>query len=865
MKISQYIEYKLKKFTNYGAENTLQEIRYILQEHLGISLEDQVFKKNLVIKKKQILQLEKIFDERKNKKPLSRIFQKTYFRDIKLIINEHTFSPRIDSEVLIDVLVQQKITIRNILELGTGTGALSISLLKHFKSAKSVVTDISKEAIYIAKKNAILNNTDNRMQYICCDWLSCFKNLNLQINEIVKVQDQKFKIVGYVKSVPDIGGAFVFGDFALTGKKTLDTLSLNNLGSFLNYEYKVKFNDEVSVLEGLKKVEELFLNEEQVRIRKSENAAGGLRRIIDNFSQFLSLVSISAMLIAGIGIANTLLSFINQKNSSIAVQKAIGIFSGNIKTIYYIQLSIILIFVSIFAYSSSFLLIPIIDGFVSDGLGLNIQAKFSIINFTKIFLVGLLVIIIFSIPTVNSIDQIKATSLFRNVFQSLQFKYTKLSIVLSLFLVVILMSLFSVWSSQPIYSLVYFISFFFCLVIFFILSRLTILFLRKNKYNFGISFKVALKNITQSKSITPITVMSLGLGITLLLTLAFVGSNFKREIAKSIPEIAPDYFFLGIQNIEKNDFQNAIFKLDENANIEIVPMVSAKLSKINGVDPHTYIDRTNDSHWVIQGDRRVSWVDDVPTDNPLIDGEWWDLSKPNKLQISLDSKVANDFGVKLGDTFVLNIYGKEIEGKVTNFRFVDYRDLSINFAMLLNPQFAKRIPHEYLSTVKFDKIEKFNDAEFIERFPSVSIINISDYLSKVTDVLNKVFIAVSIISTITVVIGLVVISSAIIVQGKIKTFQNLVFKILGFTRKEIIFSSIMEFIINFISIILFSTLFAVIASKYVIENIFQLKWEFDLVLFMNFSIAIGLLTLLLIIFTNLKYLSPKVYPLVRNE
>ena len=89
-------------------QKILQEIRYILQEHLGISLEDQVFKKNLTIKKKQILQLEKIFDERKNRKPLSRIFQKTYFRDIKLFINEHTFSPRIDSEVLIDILVKQK-------------------------------------------------------------------------------------------------------------------------------------------------------------------------------------------------------------------------------------------------------------------------------------------------------------------------------------------------------------------------------------------------------------------------------------------------------------------------------------------------------------------------------------------------------------------------------------------------------------------------------------------------------------------------------------------------------------------------------------------------------------------------------------
>ena len=137
-----------------------------------------------------------------------------------------------------------------------------------------------------------------------------------------------------------------------------------------------------------------------------------------------------------------------------------------------------------------------------------------------------------------------------------------------------------------------------------------------------------------------------------------------------------------------------------------------------------------------------------------------------------------------------------------NFRLVDYRDLSINFAMLLNPQFANKIPHEYLSTVKFNNIDKFDDINFLDEFPSVSIVKISDYLKKVTDVLNKVFIAVIIISTVTVIIGLVVISSAIIVQGKIKTFQNLVFKILGFSKKEIIYSSLIEFIITFFSYLL---------------------------------------------------------------
>ena len=90
------------------------------------------------------------------------------------------------------------------------------------------------------------------------------------------------------------------------------------------------YKRQIKSKEGIKRVESLFKDQNRVRLRYPENSAGGIRRIVDNFSQFLSLVSISAMLIAGIGIANTLLSFINQKNSSIAVQKAIGVFSGNI-------------------------------------------------------------------------------------------------------------------------------------------------------------------------------------------------------------------------------------------------------------------------------------------------------------------------------------------------------------------------------------------------------------------------------------------------------------------------------------------------------------------------------------------------------
>jgi putative ABC transport system permease protein len=401
---------------------------------------------------------------------------------------------------------------------------------------------------------------------------SLSKNLNLKINEKIKVQNQLFTIIGIVKSVPDVSGFVAFGDWALAGDQTLEILKLNGIGSFLNYEYKVKFNESDDAKKLEKRIEDIFKDDQKVKLRYPENSASGLKRIINNFSQFLSLVSISAMLIAGIGIANTLLSFINQNNMSIAVRKAVGFYSGNIKTLYYLQLFILLLVITTFAYGSSFLIVPIVDQYLSDGLGLNVTPVFSILNFIKIFLVGLLVLVIFSIPTISSIDQVKASNLFRNVFQNLEFYYSKKSTALSLILLSILVLLFSFGSERPIYSFGYFVAFFICLIVFFLLSKVIIYFLKKFKSTSNISLKVSIKNITQTKSITPITIMSLGLGVTLLLTLALVGTNFQREIAKSIPDIAPDYFFVGIQKGEKEIFEKNILNMDENAKIEVVPI-----------------------------------------------------------------------------------------------------------------------------------------------------------------------------------------------------------------------------------------------------------------------------------------------------
>ena len=121
----------------------------------------------------------------------------------------------------------------------------------------------------------------------------------------------------------DLGRALLFGDFAVVSTQSFANLNLSSLGSFINYEYRVKLFDESKTSrQSILALTNQFPN---YSIRFPENSSNNLKRLIDNFSQFLSLISISAMLIAGIGISNTLISFINQKNISIAIMKALGL------------------------------------------------------------------------------------------------------------------------------------------------------------------------------------------------------------------------------------------------------------------------------------------------------------------------------------------------------------------------------------------------------------------------------------------------------------------------------------------------------------------------------------------------------------
>ena len=711
-----------------------------------------------------------------------------------------------------------------------------------------------KNAFQIMKKNSntILLNKNT------------FENLKLKIGEKVNIQNKNLTVIGYLKNIPDIGGAFVFGDYAMINNITLDELKLQALGNLINKEFKLKFNKNIETKNGIKLVKNILNEDKNHKIKMPENSGRGLKLAINNFIQFLSLLSISALLIASVGLANSLLSYLNDKYISIAIKKAIGMKNSKIKLIYYCELFFLLIISSLFSYILSLLIIPILNSFLINFYNIQLSYHFSLFTYLNVFFAGFVVFVIFSIPTLNAIDSIKGNDLLKNVKRDITFIFkTKTNSLL--FLTSLIFVLFiSLSSFRPIYSLIYFISFFICILIFYLIF---IFFLRQFKKiyieNF-ISFKFALKDIIKFKNISLVVLVTLGLGTTLLLSLGLIGFNLKKEISKSIPNLAPDYFFIGLQNNQKLEFINFIKNKDSLAVINAMPMVSVKLIKINNIDPLNYIDRFNESFWFINNDRRISWSDNPPLNNPITKGKWWENNQnEEELLISLDSKIAKDLNVKLDDKFTLLISGREVIGKVVNFRKVNYRDLNINFAMLINPSFAKKLPSEILATVKFDKEVK--NINLLNEFPNVSFIEVRSYLQKISNLLNKIYLSISLVSLVVIFIGFFVIVSAIIVQGKSKIYQNLVFKIIGLSKLQIIKSSIIEFLILYGVTIFFSTIFSIIISNLAIQGFFNLSWEFDFNTFFIIISFIIVLSLLLIFFTNFKYLTPKIYPLIRNE
>ncbi len=154
-------------------ESASLDARILLEHVLGVSREQLLFSLDLPITPAQYARLEMLVEKRTQRQPIAQLVGKREFWGMNFVVSEYTLDPRPDSETLIEYVLERiknRAEVFRVLDLGTGTGCLLLSLLSELPSAKGVGVDYCDNALLVAKENAMALGFAARCEFTRGDW-----------------------------------------------------------------------------------------------------------------------------------------------------------------------------------------------------------------------------------------------------------------------------------------------------------------------------------------------------------------------------------------------------------------------------------------------------------------------------------------------------------------------------------------------------------------------------------------------------------------------------------------------------------------------------------------------------------------------
>tara|TARA_A100001011_G_scaffold149037_1_gene157207 strand:- start:16348 stop:18900 length:2553 start_codon:yes stop_codon:yes gene_type:complete len=689
--------------------------------------------------------------------------------------------------------------------------------------------------------------------------------LNLKIGDFINIGEAQFRLTGTIKKEPDkVANILSFGPRVMIASLGLYKTKLVQPGSQIRYRYRVSLSDAAEIKNWQKQLNETF-PAAGWRIRTSNDGTGGLRRFIDRMTLFLTFVGLTTLIVGGVGISNAVSNFLNSKNKTIAIYKFLGAPSDLIFWIYALQLGILALFG---------LLLGIAVGAILPALGfLVLNDVFPVSPVISVYpkpiviavIYGILIVLIFSTWPLAKAKAIPATNLFRDNIQLRKIKpHGGYKVILAI-LCSILSSVILISSDEILFNLYFIVGTCFVFLILKIFSTQLIQLSQKIIIKKNTALRLAITNLNRPGSIASSIVLSLGLGLTVLVAISLIEDNLGNQIKKRLPDMAPAFFFLDIQTDQKSYFDQTIKKISGIGNYKRVATLRGRIVKINNISVEK-VDISPNVRWAVRGDRALTYSKEQAEGTEITAGKWWPKEYTGKPLISLDSAIARGFGVTIGDTLTLNVLGREIKGEIASLRKINWRSLRFDFAIIFSPGVLDNAPHSHIAALQApEALENKIEEDILNKFKNVSIIRVREALEAAAQILNGIGMAVRSISTITLLVGSLVLAGAIAAGRQRRIYEAIIFKVLGATRWTIIKSLIYEFcflgfLTSFCSIIL-GTLVGWIVVRYLME----LNWQFSL----NSILVSVIICLLITIIAGLggtwSALGQKAAPQLRND
>ncbi len=627
--------------------------------------------------------------------------------------------------------------------------------------------------------------------------------LNLERGARVTVGSATIELRTTLKSEPDkLAGGIGFGPRLLISEAALRATGLIQPGSLVRWHYRLRVpgadaNDRAT--RAVIAASEAQLPDAGWEVRTRANASPALGRNIERFTQYLTLVGLTALLVGGVGVANAVKHYLDRRRETIATLKSLGATGARVFAIYLTEVMLLAAVGTAIGLAIGAILPFAIAAAFGGVMPLPIEPALHAAELSLAVLYGFLTALAFALWPLGRAHDVPVSALYRDAVAP-EGRYPRLQYVALTALVVATLASLAVALAYDRKIAAIFIAA--AAAVFVTLRAVAALIMvtarRVPRPRYAL-LRLVLANIHRPGALTPSVVLSLGLGLALLVTLMEIDGNLRRQFFAALPDKAPSVFFVDIQDADAARFDAFAGKAAPDARYERVPMLRGRIVSAGGVRSED-LKAPPSAAWVLQSDRGITYSGEVPAGSRVVAGQWWGPEYQGPPLVSFENKIAEGLGLKIGDPVVVNILGRNVTATLANLRAVEWQSLGINFVLVFSPGAFRGAPHTHIATLAYPGGTTVEQEVALLKaaageFPTVTAVRVREALDAVSKVVLDLTLAIRGASAVTLIAAVLVLAGALATGHRHRVYDAVVLKMLGATRWRLLAAYALEYLL----------------------------------------------------------------------
>jgi putative ABC transport system permease protein len=658
--------------------------------------------------------------------------------------------------------------------------------------------------------------------------------LDLKPGDRITIGNAAIELRAVLTGEPDkLAGGIGFGPRLLISEAALRASGLLQPGSIVRWQYRLRLPDRDASDGAVASVEKAARSAHPNAgwdIRTRSKASPQLERNVERFSQYLTLVALTALLVGGVGVANAVASHLARKRDSIGTMKALGATGGGVFAVYCTQIVLVALFATLLGAVLGAALPFVIAKAFGSHIPLPVAPSLYPSTLVLSIAYGLLTALAFALWPLGRAHDISVSMLFRDQIAAERRWPRRRYVMATVSIIAALAALAVLFSYDRRLAAMFLASAALIFVALRLVAMLVMAVARRLPRPRSTPLRLAIANIHRPGALTPSVVLSLGLGLCLLVTLIEIDGNLHRQFTAGLPEKAPSFFFLDIPSAEAERFDGVVRAQAPRSTLERVPMLRGRIVAANGIKAED-LKPGEGSAWVLRGDRGITYATTIPDGSRVVAGEWWGADYAGAPLVSLESKTAADLNLKVGDSITVNVLGRNITARIANLRAVDWQNLGINFVLVFSPGAFAGAPHSDIATLTFtDGDMPAQETALIKAlaktFPAVSAVRVKDALETVDRLIGNLLLVRRSASAVTLIAAALVLGGALAASQRFRIYDAVVLKTLGATRGRLIAAYALEYLLIGLATVLFGVAAGSLAAALVVTRVMEVPFVF---------------------------------------